>query len=71
MFGECYPATLDGYERGIRNLCSIHGPSAWGIIVCADEVMRGEQWHIMREENYSNAVIQSNKRYQTHLGTSS
>ena len=40
---EASPATLDGYSRGISQLNALF-PSAWGILFCADEIMRSEVW---------------------------
>ena len=37
------PATLDSYERGIAELVRMF-PTNWGIISCADEIVRSEIW---------------------------
>jgi hypothetical protein len=36
-------STLDRYSQGIQQLAHQH-PNHWGIIYCADEIMRGEIW---------------------------
>ena len=43
------PQTLDDYFRGIEQL-TILFPNAWGLIFCADELMRSEVWDKIREE---------------------
>jgi hypothetical protein len=45
---EVSPATLDDYERGLEQLVALH-PTQWGIIYCADELMRSEQWKKLQE----------------------
>ena len=56
MMQEVTPSTLDSYERGIRNLVTIHGAKAWPTIMVADETVRGEQWDILRETLAGDAV---------------
>ena len=43
------PQTLDDYHRGIEQLTTLY-PHAWGLIFCADELMRSEMWDKIREE---------------------
>ena len=43
------PQTLDDYFRGIEQLTVLY-PHAWGLIFCADELMRSEGWDKIREE---------------------
>ena len=43
------PQTLDDYNRGIEQLTTLY-PHAWGLIFCADELMRSEMWDKIREE---------------------
>ena len=45
---EVSPATLDGYERGLAQLVSLH-PTQWGIVYCADEILRSEVWQKVQE----------------------
>ena len=47
--GEISPATLDGYERGIATLVTMF-PMQWGVIFCADEIVRSEVWQTLAEE---------------------
>ena len=42
------PATLDGYERGISHLVDLY-PQPWGMIFCADEILRSEIWQSVAE----------------------
>ena len=42
------PATLDGYERGISFLNDLY-PQHWGLIFCADEIVRSEVWQSVAE----------------------
>jgi hypothetical protein len=49
MLAEASPAALDLYERGIRNLVTVHGEAFWATILIADETVRSEQWEILRE----------------------
>ena len=43
------PQTLDNYYRGVEQLTIMY-PNAWGLIFCADELMRSEGWDKLREE---------------------
>ena len=43
------PQTLDNYFRGIEQLIILY-PHAWGLVFCADELMRSEVWDRIREE---------------------
>ena len=43
------PATLDGYERGISTLVALF-PTQWGVIFCADEIIRSEVWMATAED---------------------
>ena len=47
--GALSPSTLDGYERGIETLVSMF-PTQWGVIYCADEILRSEHWAVLAEE---------------------
>merc|ERR1712194_576359 len=42
-------ATLDRYAQGIEQLVHQH-PNYWGVIYCADEIMRGEIWTSTAED---------------------
>ena len=42
-------ATLDLYSRGIKQLVHQH-PNHWGVIFCADEIMRSEIWTSTAED---------------------
>ena len=44
MLKAAAPQTLDNYHNGIRELSTLYGPAAWGIISLADEVNRSERW---------------------------
>ena len=44
-------ATLDVYLRGIEQLVHQH-PNHWGVIFCADEIMRSEIWTSTAEDLY-------------------
>merc|ERR1712086_399246 len=46
---EVSPATLDDYERGLVQLVSLH-PTQWGIVFCADEILRSEVWQKVQED---------------------
>ena len=46
--GAVSPATLDGYERGISLLNDLY-PQHWGLIYCADEILRSEVWQSVAE----------------------
>ena len=43
------PQTLDDYFRGVEQLTILY-PHAWGLVFCADELMRSEGWDKIREE---------------------
>jgi len=43
------PSTLDSYEDGVRQLCTLF-PSGWGTVASSDETLRAEQWEIMLEQ---------------------
>ena len=47
--GALSPSTLDGYERGIETLVAMF-PTHWGVIYCADEILRSEHWQVLAEE---------------------
>ena len=47
--GAASPGALDGYSNGIRQLSTLW-PNYWGVILTADEVMRGEQWEQCAED---------------------
>ena len=49
--GEVSPATLDAYERGISQLVTFH-PEHWGVIFCADTLLRSEVWDRIAEDLY-------------------
>ena len=42
-------ATLDAYERGISQLVRLY-PNNWGVVYCADEIMRSEVWASTAED---------------------
>jgi len=46
---EASPATLDDYERGLAQLHSLN-PSQWGILFCADEILRSEVWQKVQHD---------------------
>merc|ERR1712086_1063378 len=46
--GTISPATLDAYERGISQLNDFY-PQHWGVIYCADELLRSEVWQSVSE----------------------
>ena len=43
MLGHASPATLDAYAAGIKQLMDFN-PNHWGIVYCADEIIRSEVW---------------------------
>ena len=43
------PASLDGYMEGISQLVEMY-PNYWGVVFCADEIIRSEIWSEMDEE---------------------
>merc|ERR1712194_735835 len=43
------PATLDDYARGLAQLVALH-PQQWGIIFCAEEILRSEMWQKVAED---------------------
>ena len=43
------PQTLANYYRGIEQLVTLY-PNCWGLVFCADELMRSEGWDKIREE---------------------
>ena len=43
------PQRLDDYASGIQELQTLF-PHAWGIIFAADELMRAEQWQLIRDD---------------------
>ena len=43
------PQRLDDYANGIRELHTLY-PNAWGLVFAADELMRAEQWQLIRDE---------------------
>ena len=45
--GACAPGPLQRYRDGIADLHTLYGPGLWGLIMRADETMRGEQWRRM------------------------
>ena len=53
--GVVSPATLDGYERGISLLNDLY-PTHWGLIFCADEIIRSERWQSVAEGLVDNKV---------------
>ena len=46
---EVSPATLDSYAKGISMLNDLF-PAQWGVVFCADEIMRAEIWNRLAEE---------------------
>merc|ERR1712194_754028 len=52
--GTIPPATLDAYERGISQLNDLY-PQHWGVIYCADELLRSEVW-----QSVSKGLVDSN-----------
>ena len=50
MLGEASPSSLDSYSRGLKQLMTVHGPGAWSVICQADEIMRSEEWALLRED---------------------
>ena len=46
---ELSPSTLDAYAKGISMLNDLY-PRHWGVVYCADEIMRAEIWNRLAEE---------------------
>ena len=43
------PQRLDDYANGVRELNTLY-PNSWGLVFAADELMRSEQWQLIRDE---------------------
>ena len=49
MLGAASPQSLDDYHDGIKQLCQLF-PRHWGVIFCADEILRGEMWDSIADD---------------------
>ena len=54
--GFASPAALDGYEHGIDELYTWN-PQNWGIIFCADFLLRSEMWDRLAHELQDDGVL--------------
>ena len=53
---EVTPSTLDSYQRGIGRLVQMY-PQQWGVIFCADELLRSEMWSDIAEDLIDRGVF--------------
>merc|ERR1712194_834108 len=49
-------STLDNFSRGVEQLVHQH-PNHWGVIFCADEIMRSEIWTSTAEDLYDSGNL--------------